>query len=268
VSAPAIGIEFLSGFGMPPVDFIHHAADLGCGHVSLGLAPFSFNPLNYPAWSLLEDESLRRDVRRALNDRGVRITLGEGVLIRPGVDIADSKRQIAALCELGAEGVNVVPLEPERARCFDQLAAFASLTRELGAAPMMEFGPLFSIPDLPTALAAAEQCGDLRLVLDALHFARSGAKVADLAAAAPAIGYVQLCDGPLKADRETYLNEARFERLAPSEGEFPLAEMVALLPGERVWALELPMLAKALGGAGPAERLASAVAAARNLLKG
>jgi hypothetical protein len=32
-----LGIEFLSVFGLPPVEFVNLAADLGCRYISTGL---------------------------------------------------------------------------------------------------------------------------------------------------------------------------------------------------------------------------------------
>jgi hypothetical protein len=32
-----LGIEFISVFGLPPADFVHLAADLGCRYVSTAL---------------------------------------------------------------------------------------------------------------------------------------------------------------------------------------------------------------------------------------
>ena len=32
-----LGIEFISVFGLPPVEFVHLAADLGCRHISTAL---------------------------------------------------------------------------------------------------------------------------------------------------------------------------------------------------------------------------------------
>jgi hypothetical protein len=45
-----ISLEFISGLAMPPIAFIDLAAELGCGGVSLSLAPFTANPHGYSGW--------------------------------------------------------------------------------------------------------------------------------------------------------------------------------------------------------------------------
>ena len=55
-----LGIENISVFGLPPVEFVNLAADLGCQHVSTGLTSFDFGVHDYPAFSLRDDAALRR----------------------------------------------------------------------------------------------------------------------------------------------------------------------------------------------------------------
>ena len=39
-----LGIEHISAFGLPPVEFVGLAADLGCSDIGLTLTPIDFNP--------------------------------------------------------------------------------------------------------------------------------------------------------------------------------------------------------------------------------
>jgi hypothetical protein len=82
-----IGIEQLSVFGLPPVEFVHLAADLGCNCISAGLTGLDYNPHGYPSFSLRDDLVMRREMRAAMRDRQVAISLGEGCIIRPNRDI-------------------------------------------------------------------------------------------------------------------------------------------------------------------------------------
>jgi len=109
-----LGIDFISVFGMPPVAFVALAADLGCRHISLAPQPITSNPHGYPHWSLLEDAALRRDVAAALRDHDVSVSLGEGFLVRPGVDIPDSGAPLFDVMEeLGVKRVNVASIEQD-----------------------------------------------------------------------------------------------------------------------------------------------------------
>src|SRR5262245_31146217 len=50
-----LGIELLSVFGLPPVEFVNLAADLGCRYISSGLSAGPYNPHGYPSFSLRDD---------------------------------------------------------------------------------------------------------------------------------------------------------------------------------------------------------------------
>ena len=78
-------------------------------------------------------------------------------------------------------------------------------------------------------------------------------------------GAVQ-CDAPLEPRFESQFEESMFERVAPGEGGLGLKQVVAALPGDRVYGLELPLRSEADAGVGPHERLGKCVAATRRLL--
>jgi sugar phosphate isomerase/epimerase len=265
-----IGIENISVFGLPPVEFVQLAAALGCRHISTGLSQVDINPHGYPGFSLLEDAALRRDMRAAMRDNGVSISLGEGINARPGQDIADRAAELDVMAELGVKRINTVSLDPDLAVSFDQFAKLAEMAAARGMETTLEFAPGITVADLPTALAAIRHVGraDFRLLIDTMHFTRSGATLTDLAALDPQlIGYVQLCDAPLAPRFASYMQEAMTERLPPGTGDMPLTEILRAVPADRVVSLEIPMLAAAQAGMGPFERLKPCVAAALALLE-
>jgi hypothetical protein len=102
-----------------------------------------------------------------------------------------------------------------------------------------------------------------------MHFARSGSTLAQLAAADPGIvRYVQVSDTRLTpwAGVPAYIEEARFERLVPGEGEVPIAGILALAPRDLTVGVEVPRRALAQRGASVRELIEPAVEAARALL--
>jgi hypothetical protein len=64
----SLGIETQTSFGMPPVDYVRLAAELGCAHVSIGLGPMPWNPCNFPASSLRDGATLRRELMAAIKE--------------------------------------------------------------------------------------------------------------------------------------------------------------------------------------------------------
>ena len=266
-----LGIELISVFGLPPIEFVNLAADLGCRYISTGLTQVHINPHGYPAFSLFEDANLRREMIAAMRDRGISISLGEGLTARENADIRDRAAELDVMAELGVIRINAVSLDPDLGRSFDKFAILADMAAERGMETVTEFAPGLTVADLPTALAAVRHVGraDFRLLIDTMHFARTGAKADDLAAVDPdVIGYVQLSDAPKAPWFESYLLEAMTERMVPGEGELPLHDILAAIPRDRVVALEVPQLSLAEQGIGPRERLRRCVEAARAVLAG
>jgi sugar phosphate isomerase/epimerase len=265
-----LGIEMLSVFGMPPVEYVELTADLGCRYITTGLVGFApLKSLAYPPFSLRDDHKLRHELLAAMDHRGVSISLGEGLLIAPGVDIRSYAADLDIMAELRIPRINTVSLEPDRARTFDELAGLTALAAERGIATCIEPVVGLSIADLSTALAAVEYVDrdEISLLIDTMHVARFGASAEDLRSLTPQrIGYVQLCDTTLRPRMKNYAEEAMYERLAPGEGELPLADMLAALPDDRVVGLEIPMRSRAEAGVSASDRLLPCVNSARTLL--
>lgn len=89
-SVDRLGIEFLSGLGLPPVALVRLAAALECRWISCLMSQGPVNAFGYPDFDLTRDASLRREMMAAMRDLGVSISLGEGFLVRVGADIRDA----------------------------------------------------------------------------------------------------------------------------------------------------------------------------------
>ncbi len=269
-----LSLEMLTLTGMPPVEHVLLAAELGCAGVSLGqagrtLSGFGYADFKpYPDWSLLEDPALVRETKAALRDSGIKLSLGEGFRVFPQTDFADSARALDVMAELGAEFINGGSNDPDMGRTYDQLALFAGMTAERGMMLALEYAPSNALQTLDIAMDVLDHVGRERctLLLDSMHFFRSGAGVDDLAALDPAvIGTAQLCDVPLVQQRESYIEEALFERKVPGEGELPLREWVAALPAGAWIGLEVPGIEELIAGLSPRDWAARVVAGARAL---
>lgn len=269
-----LGIEMLTLLGMPPVEHVLLAAELGCVSISTGLSSLplarfgyaDFTP--YPAWSLENDAVLRREMKAALRDSGVHISLAEGFGARAGLDLRDRAAALDIVAELGARRVNAVSMEPDVTRTFDQLAVLAEMVNARGMRFSVEFAPPNAINTLAGAVAVIDHIGRDRcqVLLDAMHFFRSGSTLDDLTKLDRSlIGYAQLCDAPRISRGESYMQEAMFARLVPGAGELPLREWIAALPADVPIGLEVPMIAELQAGVRPRDHAARVVAAARNL---
>jgi sugar phosphate isomerase/epimerase len=270
VALDRVSLDHMCVLGMPRVELVALAADLGCRYISTSVESNRHAEPGYPHYSLREPGA-RREMLAALRDRGVAIAMGEGLFVRPGEDVADAAGDLDVLAELGAPQVNVVSLDPDLDRTVDQFGALAELAAQRGMETATEPAPGLTVPDLPTAVRVRERVGrpDFRLVIDTMHVCRTGTTPADLAALPPgAVGYIQLCDVPRIPLIPDYVAECTSERLVPGDGELPLAELLAALPRDVVVGVEVPQRARARAGVGALERIRPAVEATRRLLSG
>jgi sugar phosphate isomerase/epimerase len=263
-----LGIEHQTVFGLPPVEFVHLAADVGCHCIAIALVGGPYNPHGYEPFSLRDDPALRRAMSTAMHDREVSISLGEGFIVRPEIDVRSQGADLDTMAELGVEVINTVSLDPELGRTLDQFGTLAGMAAARGLETTIEFAPSLTIKDLDAALAALRHIGrpDLRLLIDTMHLARCGHTASDLAAIDPAlIGYVQLSDNTLRQRGATYRDDS-IDRMVPGEGELPLHDILAVVPSDVVIGLEIPMRSRAEAGEPTEQRVRRCVAGARALL--
>lgn len=264
----AIGLEFLGVFGLSPVELVHIAADLECQFIGTVPAPMDYNPEGYPAWNLMEDAGLRRDLKAALAERGVELRLGDGSPFLPGAKVRDAlAANLDLYCELGVRRANSISFLQSLEETCDQFAEFAELAVERGMQPTIEFCPISIVGDLAAAVSVVRQAGPhARLLIDAMHFYRAGTRMEDLAPVADLVGHIQLCDVPREPSVADYMEEALYRRMIPGEGDAPLVELLAALPQVESVGLEVPMRDLAEQGVGPRERMARCVAGTRKVI--
>ena len=268
-----LGIEMLTVLGMPPVEYVKLAGELGCVSVSTGLSGLPLTMFGitdfapYPEWSLRDDPALRRETIAAMRDAGVKIGLGEGFRADTGIDVSEFAGDLDLMVELGAVRINAIGIEPDLPRCHDQLAKLAEMVTARGMLFTVEFCPGFAIDTLGKTLALIDHIGRgrCRVLLDSMHFFRTGGTVAEIEALdADMIGYAQLADGRNAPPDDGYMMEAMFARGVPGAGELPLRELIAVLPSDLPISVEVPRLDD-LKSMGPLAHTQRVVEAARAL---
>ena len=273
-----LGLEMLTLLGMPPVEYVRLAAELGCVEVSTGLAGLplamfgiaDFAP--WPVWSLRDDAALRREMQAALRDTGVTVGLGEGFRVSPDLGASSSAGDLDIMAGLGAKRINAICMDEAMVAgshaAGDQLGILAEMGAARGMMLTMEFFPPTGITTLERALALIDHIGrgKAQVLIDATHLFRTGGTVAEVAALDPqVIGYCQLSDGRNAPPDEAYFHTAMFARDVPGEGELPLRELIAVLPQDCTISLEVPRLGDLRAGMSPHDHAARCVAAARAL---
>ncbi len=272
-----LGVEMLTLLGMPPVEHVKLAAELGCVAISSGLTGLPLTMFGitdfapYPLWSLRDDPALRRETIAAMRDTGVHIGLGEGFRARSDGDVRDFAADLDLMAELGARRINAICIEDAMVADGsgqDQLATLADMAIARGMAFTIEFTPPHGINSFERALEACAHIGrgKARVLVDSMHFFRTGGTIDKLRAVDPDwIGYAQMCDARLAPHDDDYFMTAMFARGVPGEGELPLREWVAALPADCEIGLEVPRLDDLRGGMSARDHAARVVAAAREL---
>ena len=117
-----------------------------------------------------------------------------------------------------------------------KLAALAEQAGE-GLRINLEFGLFTQVKSIAQASAVLRRIDHpaMALLIDALHWRRSGGTLADIAAVPPIwLSYVQLCDAPDPGadpdDPAAILAEAIGGRMAMGEGGLPLSALLDVLP--------------------------------------
>jgi sugar phosphate isomerase/epimerase len=223
----------------------------------------------FSAWSLRDDSALRAELKATLRDRAVAISLGEGFSIRPQEEARDKAADLDIMADLGAQRISTVSMEPDRSRSLDEFGILAELTADRGMGLLLEFAPPHTFNTLEKSLAAIHHAGmdNASLLIDAMHFFRTGGTIEQLAAVDPRmIGYAQLCDATIEPAGGDYYLEASFQRKAPGDGELPLGALLDVLPTDIPLGIEVPMRNEMDAEADPAVHIGRIVAAANRLL--
>ncbi|SAK95382.1 xylose isomerase domain-containing protein [Caballeronia temeraria] len=192
--------------------------------------------------------ALIRELRARMDATGVRLLDIEAIWLQSETCIESLLPAMEAGHRLGARHVLTVGYDEDRARLLDNFCALCEAAAQFDMTVGLEMITYCAIGTLDDALATVRASAqpNARLLLDALQFFRSGAKVSDLDRVAPTlIEYVQICDAPLAApiSVEERRVEARTARLLPNDGELPLRSFLAALPRNLTLAVEAPTLA-------------------------
>jgi sugar phosphate isomerase/epimerase/4-hydroxyphenylpyruvate dioxygenase-like putative hemolysin len=235
-------LAHLTALSLSPPELVDAAAEAGYRYVGLRLTRVTPQEPHYP---LATDPALMRTTKVRLAATGIEVLDIELARISPDEDPRDFVRFLEAGAELGARHVITQLPDPDRARKVHRFARLCELARPLGLTVDLEFPSWTETPDLREAvrvLRGADQ-PNAGILVDLLHFARSGSSVADLRQLpAEWFHFVHVCDAPpgVPTTNEGLIHTARFERLVPGEGGIDVHGILDALPPGLPYALEIP----------------------------
>ncbi len=261
-----LSLHHLTVFDATPLELVSIAAETGCQ----GVCVFVHSPSPERKYPLLE-AAQKDEMARRMKQTGIAITNLEVFYVDENPPFEAMRRAMDLGAELGAKRAVVHIHDIDRPRALGNFVKMCDLAGSCGLVVGLEFWAYAKGCDsLPKAVSFIADAGrpNAGIAIDCLHFTRTGSKPADLKPIKPEwFSYTQLCDGPLSKPREEWMDEARGNRIVPGEGEFPLVEIMSLLPPGIATDVEVPLHRLRDQGVSALERARFAVAGARRVLK-
>jgi len=254
-----LSLAALTVLELSPAEMVSCAADAGYSCVGLRVIPATDRE---PAWPIIGDTPLVREVERRLADTGIAVLDIEILRVKPDTRIEDYHAALETGARLGARHVLVAGNDPEASRLTERFAALCDLGAPLGLTMNLEPMPWTDVKNLQQAVRVVAHAGrpNAGVLIDPIHFDRAGNAPADIALVPnSALHYAQLCDAPSRrpTDTETLLHQARAERLMPGDGGLDLKGILRALPAGLPLSVEIPMqqLAQTVGAVDRARQM-------------
>jgi sugar phosphate isomerase/epimerase len=248
IHAPAreLSLAHLTALDATPPELVDAAAAVGFRQVGLRLyAPPS---VGVPPYDMLRDTPMMRETLARLADTGVQVLDIEFLRFEQDHPVGIPEGFLEAGARLGARNVLVMSAEPVEARTLERFGELCERALPYGLQVCLELAVYTGVRTLGDAVRVVREsgCRNASVLVDALHFSRSGGHPADILSVDPKLfKYAQICDAVAEIPTRTddLIREARTGRLLPGEGALPLRELIAALPSTIPLAIEAPVRA-------------------------
>jgi len=245
-----ISLAHLTVLDTTPPELVAVAA--AAGFRTIGIRLTATPSVGIPPYDILREGPLLRETLLRLRETGVSVLDTEFLRFEPEYPVGIPESFLEVSARLGARNVLVMSAEPEEARTVERFCELCDRAVRYGLHVWLEFAIYTGVRTLAQAahIVAQSKRSNASVLVDALHFSRSGGTPAHIAHVDPSLfRYAQICDAsadmPGSGDAPGLIREARTGRLLPGEGALPLAELVAALPDALPLAVEAPCRATA-----------------------
>jgi sugar phosphate isomerase/epimerase len=241
-----LSLAHLSVLDATPPELVTVAAAAGFRKIGIRLS--ATPSVGVPPYDMLGDTPLMRETLARLADTGVSVLDVEFLRFEPELAQGIPEGFLEAAARLGAQYVLVMSTEPLEARTLERFCKLCERAKRFGLQVCLEFAIYTGVKTLADAarLVKTSGCSNASVLIDALHFSRSGGVPADIAGIdASLFKYAQICDAVavIPTEPADLIREARGGRLLPGEGTLPLRDLVAALPATIPLAIEAPVRA-------------------------
>lgn len=246
-SSPVLSLGWLTLPRATPLQLVDAAAAAGFNGVGLRVAPRPHE--TDPA--IVGDPSLARALGRSLRDNQIAAFQMGSLWLDGRVPVSGYAPALETGARLGARmAIAIATADIEPGRLKEDFARLCELAAGYGIRMAVEFFAFSGIRTFEEADRLVVESGrsNAGILVDALHFHRSGGQVPALKAVADTaphrLFFTQLCDAPAQAPEYDGLSrEARRDRHDPGEGALPLARFYQTLPAGLPIEVEAPCLA-------------------------
>ena len=242
----------LTSAASTPDELIRLAADTGFDCVGLRSIPTRTSQrvdsvresvTGRSPFALADDRELLLRTKRASEETGVIINDVENARIFEGCDVRRYERDLNVTAELGITQVLTNIWVPDHGFAMEQFCRLCELARPYGIDINLEIVTWSVVPGIREAAAFLREAAQPNqgIVLDTIHFYRSGNTPADLDGLPAAwFKYIHMCDAPREIPQgEELIRTGLEERLIPGEGAVGIREILEKLPPV-VRGLEIP----------------------------
>jgi sugar phosphate isomerase/epimerase len=252
VSQPSrtLSLAHLTVLDTTPPELVSVAA--AAGFRAIGIRLTATPSVGVPPYDCLHEGPMLRETLARMKDTGVSVLDTEFLRFEPEHPVGIPEGFLEVSARLGARHVLVMSAEPEEARTLERFGELCDRAAGYGLTVGLEFAIYTGVRTLAHAadVITRSKRPNASIIIDALHFSRSGGLPAHLRTVDPSLfRYAQICDAgpdmPGPGDTPALIREARTGRLLPGEGVLPLTELVAALPADVPLAIEAPCRATA-----------------------
>ena len=236
-----LSLAYLTVDGASPEQHVEAAAAAGYSLAGVRILP----PIHLDAANaLVGNPAGTKRLATRVRDCGVGLLDAEVLSLTSTTDTDAIAGFVDTAAELGFRFVQTVVDDDDLAAAAGKLAELARRAEPAGIGVALEFMAFRPLNSLDAALELIETTGasNIGLVIDALHFARTGTPFAAIGELrADRIALAQLCDAPRQSPAaEDLATEARGARLHPGEGGLDLTAFLDALPDGTPLSLEVP----------------------------
>jgi sugar phosphate isomerase/epimerase len=176
-----ISLAHLTVLDTTPPELVTVAA--AAGFRTIGIRLTATPSVGVPPYDILREGPLLRETLLRLAATGVSVLDTEFLRFEPEHPVGIPEGFLEVSARLGAQNVLVMSAEPEKARTLERFCDLCDRAASYGLHVCLEFAIYTGVRTLADAVRVVKEsgCANASVLIDALHFSRSGGWPSDIA---------------------------------------------------------------------------------------